>query len=491
MNWKSLVVLMLLVVGLGGAAYFNKSTKPFVVECIKMVRHQVSSATAEAQDIVADAPAIPVLHSQGPWNRLVPIEPDQETAIGMKLATVEKQEEPMKLELNATTAYDQDSLTQIRPRFSSLVRSVFKTLGSHVSQGDKLVELYSNDLAQAKNDLQVKYVQWLHDQRLLSTREQLVKTHAISELVYIETQNSEAKSKLDYDLAYDQLKVYGLTPEEIDPLLVGLNDKSMLSLRSHNVADKASMILRSPADGIIIKRDVVPGNLYDTTSVLLVIAPLDHLRVYANVYERDIDVIQINQEMIIHFPYLDRSIRCHVEVISNQVDPETHAMRVRATIKNQGDLLKADMLARAELHIKAVDGYTVIPRNALVTTNGRFYVFVKKSGTDPAATEPAKAEAKAAKPEAVKKEAEAPHIAHKSGEAHEGAAKTGSHKEKAEQPPPDLFERREIRVRQELSDKVIVAEGLKPGEEVVSTGSLILAQMYEDLSTVDSGTPLP
>jgi len=51
---------------------------------------------------------------------------------------------------------------------------------------------------------------------------------------------------------------------------------------------------------------------------------------------------------------------------------------VRGTIQNPGGFLKSDMLARVELHIEPVQGYTVIPRNAVVTTNGKFYVFVRK-----------------------------------------------------------------------------------------------------------------
>ena len=38
---------------------------------------------------------------------------------------------------------------------------------------------------------------------------------------------------------------------------------------------------------------------------------------------------------------------------------------------------------------------------------------------------------------------------------------------------------------------VVVKKGLKAGERVVSNGSLILSQMFEDQSTVDTGLPAP
>jgi len=55
---------------------------------------------------------------------------------------------------------------------------------------------------------------------------------------------------------------------------------------------------------------------------------------------------------------------------------------------------------------------------------------------------------------------------------------------------PDQFERRRIVVAQENFDEVVVSRGLKAGEEVVSNGSLIIAQLFEDQHMVETGVPL-
>ena len=58
----------------------------------------------------------------------------------------------------------------------------------------------------------------------------------------------------------------------------------------------------------------------------------------------------------------------------------------------------------------------------------------------------------------------------------------------------DRFERRQIVAAKESNDFVIVAAafarqtGLTPGEEVVTTGSLILEQMYEDRVMIEGGS---
>ncbi|HEV3121359.1 MAG TPA: efflux RND transporter periplasmic adaptor subunit [Isosphaeraceae bacterium] len=440
-GWRLLMVL-LIVGGALALAYLNQTSRPYVLAAGNSMKSLIMPERASTEAATEAAYSFRK-NERKPWDKLVRIEPDQVEAIGLKTVAVQEAKAPIKLALNGITQYDPETLTQIRLRFDSLVTKVRKTLGDPVAKGDSLVDLYSNELATAKSDYQSKYVQWLHDRGLYESRQSLMKENLIKRIDWTETVNNEAKSWIDYQLAYDKLSVYGLSPEEITPLLTGLDERSSapLSRDKNELAEKASTTLRSPAEGIIIKRDVVQGNYYEPSSVLMVIAPLDHLRVYANVYESDLELVQKNQEIEIQFPYQDRTIVTKVDNIASQVDPDTHAMRIRATIQNPARDLKSDMLVYAVLHITCYDTDTLVPRNAIVATNNKYYVFVKQLAS--------------------------------------GASGSGK--------GPLAFERRRITLRQERSESVIVSDGLKAGEEVVTTSSLILAQMYEDMASVENG----
>jgi cobalt-zinc-cadmium efflux system membrane fusion protein len=364
------------------------------------------------------------------------VEDPQAKAIGLKLVEVRHQTEPIRLELTGRTAYNPNSLAKVRSRFDALVEKVHVELGQHVKRGDPLVDLFSTELAKAKNDYQTKYVQWQHDLRLLSLNRNLVASNAISQQKYVDSQNDERKSHLDYATAAENLRILGVPESEIEPLIANLGDtpnpEQML-----NVAEKARMTMRSLVDGIIITRDVVPGNLYDETNVLLVVAPLESLWVLANVYEVDQAKVAVGQRIEIRFPFLQQTAVGTVEHVSSEVSRETRAVQVRASIPNPGGRLKADMLVKASLEIPPQKGQTTIPRQALVVINGEEFVFVKRSG--------------------------------ESGKAR--------------------FERRKVRVAQENSDVVVVAGGLNGGETVAAGGSLILAQLYEDKQMVETGMP--
>ena len=374
-----------------------------------------------------------------PWDGFVRLNKQDAEAIGLFVPTVQPQVEPIKLPLMGRTDYDPNTLSKIRPRFDTLVEKVRAELGQKVDKGYPLVDLFSTELAAAKNDFQTAYVQWQHDLRLLEMRKKLFEQKAISQQVLVDSQNDESKSRLTFTTAKEKLMVFGVPEERIDPLIQNLGDLP-LPQELHTISDKAKMTRLSPVEGIVIVRDAVPGNLYDNNDVLMVIAPLDHLFVWVNVYEADQARVAMGQEMEIRFPYLDQTLLGKVEYVANEVSKDTRAIKIRASIPNVDGKLKADMLVRATLKIPPEPGQTVIPRLAMVVMNGNEYAFVQKQPVDSKDTL--------------------------------------------------QFERRQLVVAEERDDHVVVKTGLKPGEHVASNGSLVLAQLYEDQQMVATGMPL-
>ena len=447
MFWK-LAISLVAIVGVGGAVYLIGVSNDEFKDALYSLQKK---ATAQTAPPAQPTTAVPVkLKENLPWDGYVSLTQDEENAFGLKTEEVKKQDQPIKLELTGRTAYDVNSLTKIRLRFDASVEKVLVSLGQKIKAGDPLVELHSTDLAGAKSDFQSKYVQWQHDKNMLDVRRDLVNKGAISRKEYIDTLNDERRSWLDFILAGDKLRIYKVPDAEIDPLLKGLGDVSIEKHQFGSIEDKARMTLVSPVDGIIIEREVVPQNYYETSSVLMVIAPLDHLWVLVNVYELDQDKVEVGQTMEIQFPFMEERIKGKVQYEANEVSKETRAVRVRASIPNPGARFKADMVVKAMLEIPPVKGQTTISRLAMVSTNGSAYVFVRRPRTDDT-----------------------------TAESGDGTKKRA-----------DKFERRKIEVAQESYDIVVVHSGLEPGEVVATNGSLILAQLFEDRFMVQTGQPL-
>ena len=360
-----------------------------------------------------------------PWDGLLLVTPSAKAAMGIETVEASAQTEPIRLELLGTTEYISDTLTKVRPMFKGRVDRVYATVGQSIKKDDALVDFYSTELAHAKSIYEIEKIQWLYDKKLLEIRGALLRTNTVSQQLFDETKNSEMKTRREFEVSRDTLLVYGLTAADVE------------KVEQESGSQKARLTLRAPSDGLVISRDVAVGNLYDENDTLLVIAPLNRLWVWGNVFESDLDLVRLGQEWEIQFPFLKQKIRGKVEYISNRVDPLSHAIRIRTSIPNADGKLKSDMLVRGMLEISPVRGRVVIPRTALVVDNGHFHVFVE-SAKD-----------------------------------------------------PSIFERRGVSAAQEKGDRAIIAEGLKPGEKVVTVGGLILAQMYEDLQTTATGAPSP
>ena len=160
----------------------------------------------------------------------------------------------------------------------------------------------------------------------------------------IEVENDEAQSRLKMKLAKDKLLVYGLTEKEIE------------NAKSEDGVQKAKMILRSRAAGVVVVRNVVPGNYYTSADLLMTIAPLDHLWVRGSVSELDADQVEVGQKLKIIFPFSDRTIDAKVDYIDKAIDSDSRSAKFRTTITNPEGKLKAGMFVRMLLEIPPKTG---------------------------------------------------------------------------------------------------------------------------------------
>jgi cobalt-zinc-cadmium efflux system membrane fusion protein len=421
-NWKLLVAVVVIAGGATGVT-LNKGTRGHVVD----VWRQLSQSTAHADEGPADKSWVD--QPKTPWDRTLTLSEKQIKAIGLETVPVLRQTEPTVLPLFGITEYDPATVTLVRTQFDSRVDKVLVDLGSTVKKGDALLELFSTDLASAKSDYEAATSQWTHDKKVLDYKTPLARDNTLPKKELIEIENDEAQSRLKMKLAKDKLLVYGLNEDEIK------------NAPNEDGVQKAKMILRSRADGVVVQRNVVRGNYYSSADLLMTIAPLDHLWVRGNVSELDAEKVEVGQTLKVIFPFSvsDREIVAKVDYIDKAIDADTRSAKFRTTIPNPGGRFKAGAFVKVQVQIAPKPGRTIVPRSSMVSVDRSDYVFIRRPG------------------------------------------KT------------DQFERRSILVAKESNDVVVVAapsEGhreLRPGERIVTTGSLILEQMFEDRLMAEGG----
>jgi cobalt-zinc-cadmium efflux system membrane fusion protein len=358
-----------------------------------------------------------------PWDGLIDVSEEQQKAIGVRIEEVVAQKDPLKLEVQGKTDYNPDTLLKIRPRFDALVMAVHTTTGQQIKKGDPLVDLYSVRLAEAKLEYESKQSQADHDRQIAIHQRELSAKGVIPDA---------SRALLDaLNMERRSELEFKLARDELE--VFGVAAEDIAKVHEETGTEKAKMTLRAPGDGTVISRDVAIGNIYDEKDTLLVIASIEELWVWGSLYERDLGAVQTGLPWEVHFPFTGEVVTGTVDYVANQVDPQTRAVRIRGSIPNPDGRFKSDQLVRVFVLCPPQPGATVVPRRSVLTESGKAFVFVQR-------------------PDA-----------------------------------PQRFERRPVELLHEFSDRVIVAKGLEPGEKLVTVGSLVMGQAYEDRLALETG----
>ena len=183
-------------------------------------------------------------------------------------------------------------MTVVRTQFDSRVDKVLVDLGSTVKKETRCSSSSAPTWPRPRAITRWPSASGPTTRRCSITRPRWPRTIHIARKELIEVENDEAQSRLKMKLAKDKLLVYGLTEKEIE------------NARNEDGVQKAKMILRSRADGVVVERTVVQGNYYTSADLLMTIAPLDHLWVRGSVSELDADKVEVGQKLKVIFPVL-------------------------------------------------------------------------------------------------------------------------------------------------------------------------------------------
>lgn len=139
--------------------------------------------------------------------------------------------------------------------------------------------------------------------------------------------------------------------------------------------------VKAPISGYLIDRrvnkDVVlPAGQNER---IFSIAELDEVWALAEVYESDIARVKEGLSAEIStLSYPDRAFPGTVDKIFNILDPRTRTMQVRVKLRNPETLLKPEMIARVRLTFLEGQRLPSIPAGAIISESGKQYVMVFK-----------------------------------------------------------------------------------------------------------------
>jgi cobalt-zinc-cadmium efflux system membrane fusion protein len=270
------------------------------------------------------------------------------------------------LTLAGKVAYGEDRYSRISSPVQGRVVEVRAKLGDRVKAGDVVLVVDSPDIAQAyseyvKEDSDLQYAIRAHE-----LAKDLYENKAMPLKDLKQAENELVKARAEFRRAKERLLSLRVQAEELNKPL----DKQKITSRFE---------LKSPLTGIVVERAVTPGQSVgsDAGQVLFTVADLDMLQVVADVYERDLALVKEGQYAKVAVEaYPGMMFPATVAAIGDVVDPTTRTIKLRAWVNNADRKLKPEMFARLHLRVGENTPLLTIPREAVLESDGKQYVYI-------------------------------------------------------------------------------------------------------------------
>ncbi|MCU0782598.1 MAG: efflux RND transporter periplasmic adaptor subunit [Verrucomicrobia bacterium] len=242
----------------------------------------------------------------------------------------------------AVVDYDETALHEVTTKFKGWIEKLdVDATGKQVHRGEPLFEIYSPELYSA----QVEFL-----------------------LALGSSTNAPASGEALKTSARAKLKFFDISDEQIADL-----EKTREARRTLRVS--------SPADGFVVEKMVVQGQMVESGMKLYRIADIGLVWVFAQIYEKDLPFVKLGQEATVGLSYLpDRKFRGRVTFIYPTVDERTRTARVRLEFHNPGFFLKPGMFATAEMEAELAPDVLLVPDMAVLRSGEKNTVFVALDG---------------------------------------------------------------------------------------------------------------
>ena len=298
--------------------------------------------------------------------------------------------------------------TRVNALVGGVVRRVAVELGASVTRGQPLTVIFSAELADAQTKYVAAQAMLSADHQKLERTQKLVTLGASSRQELEEITAVHAGHETEVAAARQRLLLLGLGPDDL----------ARLTDASHVISE---VTIRAPADGVVIARNVNPGQVVGAGQELFTVTDLSTVWVIGDLYEKDFAAVRVGSAATVAMPAAkDSALRGRVAYIDPRVDPATRTSKVRVEVPNKNGALRLGMYVALSFEAASGRQVTLVTRDAVQALGDRTVVYVQVEG----------------------------------GESR--------------------FAERAVKLGAPLGDSFEVLDGLKPGELVVTAGSFFL-----------------
>jgi cobalt-zinc-cadmium efflux system membrane fusion protein len=277
-------------------------------------------------------------------------------------------------------AVDEDRSTPVFSPYTGRVTKLLARPGDSVTQGQPLFVIEAADTVQAQNDF-IAAVTGLNKTKSALDLAQIQYTRA-KDLFEGKAVPLKDYQQADATLvqAQNDLRSSQTALEAASNKLriLGFTDETISKFQSKGTIDREITIF-SPITGTVVQRKVGPGQYVNSgaSDPVFVIGDLSTVWLTAFVRETDASKVSVGQEIAINVLALPgRPLTARINYVSAAIDPATRRLVVRATIDNKDGLLKPEMFANVTIYSPGDHPALGVPKQALIYEGDQVRVWV-------------------------------------------------------------------------------------------------------------------
>jgi cobalt-zinc-cadmium efflux system membrane fusion protein len=277
-------------------------------------------------------------------------------------------------------AVDEDKSTPVFSPYAGRVMKLLVRPGDSVIQGQPLFVIEAADTVQAQND-------FIAAMTALNKAQSAVDLAGIQDKRAKDLFEGKAVPLKDYQQSQATLiqaqndlrsSQTALEASRNKLRILGLTDAAISTFQEKGRIDPNTTI-PSPITGTVVQRKVGPGQYVNSgaSDPVFVIGDLSTVWLTAFVRESDAAKVSAGQEIAFNVLALpDRPLKARIDYVSAAIDPATRRLLVRATIDNKDGLLKPEMFANVTIYSGGDHPAVGVPKQALIYEGDQVRVWV-------------------------------------------------------------------------------------------------------------------
>jgi cobalt-zinc-cadmium efflux system membrane fusion protein len=277
-------------------------------------------------------------------------------------------------------AVDEDRSTPVFSPYAGRVTKLLARPGDSVVQGQPLFVIEAADTVQAQNDF-IAAMTGLNKARSALDLAQLQHKRAkdLFEGKAVPLKDyQQAEANLTQALNDLRSTQTALEAARNKLRILGFTDEAISTFQDKGSINREITIF-SPITGTVVQRKIGPGQYVNSgaSDPVFVIGDLSTVWLTAFVRETDASNVAVGQEISFNVLALPgRALTARINYVSAALDPATRRLLARATIDNKDGLLKPEMFANVTIYSPGDHPAVGVPKQALIYEGNQVRVWV-------------------------------------------------------------------------------------------------------------------